>query len=186
MLLRPPTPADAAAITRLVHRCRPLDPNSTYAYLLLSHHFHDTCVVAERGRTTVGFVSAYVPPRQQDTIFVWQVAVDATAQGEGLAGRLLDELLARDACAGVSFLETTVTPSNLPSRKLFDALTRRLLTACQTRVLFPPELFNDAEPQESPDGEPAPRHEAEELLRIGPFSLSCMDVRSHSGGNPTA
>jgi L-2,4-diaminobutyric acid acetyltransferase len=169
-----------------VHRCRPLDPNSTYAYLLLSHHFHDTCVVAERRRTIVGFVSAYVPPRQQDTIFVWQVAVDATARGEGLAGRLLDELLAREACAEVSFLETTVTPSNRPSRKLFDALARRLKAACRTSVLFPPELFNGTRSRESPDGEPAPCHEAEELLRIGPFSLSCMDVRSHSGGNPTA
>ena len=183
LLFREPTPTDAAAIHRLVHRCRPLDPNSPYAYMLLALHFRGTCVVAEQGQRVVGFLSAYVPPQQQDTIFVWQVAIDPEARGQGLAGRLLDELLARDVCAGVSFLETTVTPSNQPSRRLFGALARRLAAPLDTSVLFPAELFDGAEPA---GGEPSPAHEAEELLRIGPFSLSRMEVRSQSGGERSA
>lgn len=185
ILFRPPAVVDGVALSRLVQRCQPLDTNSVYVYLLLGCHFRDTCVVAERDQEVVGFVSAYIPPRQREALFVWQVAVDAVARGQGLAGRMLDELLGRPACAEVSYLETTVTPSNEPSRRLFQALARRLGTECRTSVLFPSELFSGADSEESADAG-APPHEAEELLRIGPFSWSCTQVYSHSGGEPQA
>uniref|UniRef100_A0A0G4I658 N-acetyltransferase domain-containing protein n=1 Tax=Chromera velia CCMP2878 TaxID=1169474 RepID=A0A0G4I658_9ALVE len=44
---RKPTVDDGAAITELVRSAGTLEPNTTYAYLLLAFFFSDTCVVAE-------------------------------------------------------------------------------------------------------------------------------------------
>lgn len=121
-----PRVRDGAAIHHLLAQCKPLDLNSTYAYLLLCRHFRDTCVHAELNGRTVGFVSAYCPPEQADVIFVWQVAVAPELRGQGLARRMLHALLSRLALAPCRYLETTVSPSNEPSLRLFHRLARDL------------------------------------------------------------
>jgi L-2,4-diaminobutyric acid acetyltransferase len=152
-----PRVRDGAAIHRLVASCEPLDLNSTYAYLLLCRHFADTCVRAEDKGQTVGFVSAYRPPGREDVIFVWQVAVSAELRGQGLARRMLRELLSRPALAGCSYLETTVSPSNEPSLKLFHRLAREMGAPVARQAMFEEADFGDE------------RHESETLIRIGPF-----------------
>jgi L-2,4-diaminobutyric acid acetyltransferase len=152
-----PRVRDGADIRRLVADCGPLDLNSTYAYLLLCRHFGDTCVRAEQEGRTVGFVSAYRPPKREDVIFVWQVAVSAELRGQGLARRMLRELLARPAVRGCLYLETTVSLSNEPSLKLFHRLARDLGAPAARQVMFQEEDFGDE------------RHESETLIRIGPF-----------------
>lgn len=152
-----PRVRDGADIHRLVAGCEPLDLNSTYAYLLLCRHFGDTCVRAEQEGRTVGFVSAYRPPKREDVIFVWQVAVSAALRGQGLAQRMLRELLARPAVAGCRYVETTVSPSNEPSLRLFHRLARELGAPVAQQAMFQEEDFGDE------------RHESETLIRIGPF-----------------
>jgi len=153
-----PSVRQGAAIHRLVEACPPLDLNSCYAYLLLCEHFAETCVRAERDGHTVGFVSAYRPPQRADVIFVWQVAVAEEMRGQGLARAMLQDLLARPALHDCRYLETTVSPSNEPSRRVFLGLARECGAAVTERVLF-------AEPDFG--GEP---HESEVLIRIGPFA----------------
>lgn len=155
--LRHPTVDDGAAVWDLVCRSKPLDENSCYAYLLLCEHFADTCVVAERDRAIIGFVSAYLPPSTQETVFVWQVAVDERARGIGLASAMLRYILASEACRYVRYLETTVSPSNTASRALFHRLAERLETDCAERTLFARDQFG------------GPDHEDEILFRIGPI-----------------
>lgn len=157
-MLRIPRLEDAPGIWNLVCSCKPLDLNSRYAYLLLCHHFADTCVVAEGDSRLLGFLSAYRPPPTPDVIFVWQVAVHADARGQGLGKRMLEELLRRSACEGVSGLETTVTPSNTASLALFRSLAKRLDTTISKAGLFPEEVFG------------ADAHEEEILYRVGPFN----------------
>jgi L-2,4-diaminobutyric acid acetyltransferase len=154
--LREPRITDGAAIHRLVRACPPLDLNSPYAYLLLCAHHAATCVVAEQGAGPVGFVSAYRPPARPDTVFIWQVAVAPAARGQGLALHMLEHLLARPALAGWRWLETTVTPSNAASRRVFEILATRLNAQCAERTFFSKEDFQD------------PHHEPEMLIRIGP------------------
>ena len=161
IVLRSPEKADGLEVYRLVDRCKPLDLNSCYAYLLLCTHFSDTCVLAEMDGGAVGFVSAYVPPERPDTVFVWQVAVDAKARGQGLAGRMLDELLARETCRGVTWLETTISPSNIPSQRLFRSWAERRGADCRDdETLFDEAAFG------------AEGHEAEVLFRIGPLKTN--------------
>src|SRR3546814_4423027 len=103
-----PHKTDASGIHRLISECPPLDLNSVYTYLLLSEHFSRACIVAGRGDTLDGFVSAYLPPERPGTLFVWQVAVHARARGQGLARFMLTELLQRPGLAAIQYIETTV------------------------------------------------------------------------------
>lgn len=142
----------------LVQRCPPLDLNSSYSYFLLCSHFAETCVVAEREGATVGFLSAYRLPQAPQTLFVWQVAVDAQARGRQLAGRMLEDLLLRPACAGVQFIETTVSPSNHASRRVFERFAATHGAAWHEEVFLTPAHFG------------AESHEEEVLFRIGPLA----------------
>lgn len=124
IVLRTPRMEDGADIWRLIRSCGPLDENSLYCNLLQCDHFGDTCVVAERDDgTIVGWVSAYLLPDDPETLFIWQVAVDKRAQGAGLGKRMLNELLERDACAGVAAIKTTITSDNAASWGLFSSFT---------------------------------------------------------------
>ncbi len=152
-----PRERDGADIHRLVAECAPLDLNSTYAYLLLCRHFPGTCVRAEQGKRTLGFVSSYRPPDRGGVIFVWQVAVSGALRGQGLGLRMLRELLARPALHGCRYLETTVSPSNEPSLKLFRRLARELDAPVEQQVMFEEADFGDES------------HESETLIRIGPI-----------------
>lgn len=146
---------------RLVAAAGTLDLNSPYAYLLVCTHFAATSIVAERpdGTGLFGFASAYRLPDDPDVLFVWQVAVDPGRRGAGLGGRLLNALLARPANRGARWLEATVTPSNLPSARLFRSFARSVGAGCRAIGTHPAELF--------PGGD----HEVEVHYRIGPLSI---------------
>lgn len=167
--LRSPQREDGAAIHALIQASPPLDLNSVYAYLLLCEHHADTCVMAERDGALDGFISAYVPPGRDDTLFVWQVAVHERTRGHGLGGQMLSHLLARPALAGIRYVETTVGPDNQASRRMFAGLARRLGTSVAESPLFPASLFGGQ------------GHEDEELLRIGPFDVSSSAGRRDRG-----
>lgn len=141
----------------LVAACPPLDRNSLYCNLLQCTHFAATSVVAERGGELVGVVSGYLLPDRSNTHFVWQVAVAPSARGEGLAARMLRELLERPACADVRYLETTITPTNRSSWLLFESLARSLRAPLVNYPLFDRHLHLDG------------THETEVGVRIGPF-----------------
>lgn len=154
--LRRPKVSDGAKVAALVRACPPLEPNTEYAYLLLCDHFAGTSVVAEQEDQVLGFVGGYRLPERPDTVFVWQVAVSAEARGLGLGRAMLHELLDRPECAGVTHLETTVSPSNTASAKLFRAAARDRGAECVEDGGYGPELFGEG------------AHEAEVLFRIGP------------------
>ena len=154
---RKPTLADAAAVHALIDECKPLDLNSRYAYMLLCTHFADTCAVAERDGNLLGFVSGYRKPSDDAVLFVWQVAVSPRARGQGVGKELLEEIAARPEQAQVRYLEATIGPSNRASWALFTSFATKHGAACAKEALFEPKDFGGQE------------HEAEQLLRIGPF-----------------
>ncbi len=151
-----PTVEDGADMWELVKNST-LDLNSSYKYIMMCEFFAETCVVAKEKGELVGFVTAFIPPEKQDTVFVWQVGVDTSQRGKGLASRLLNELVERTGCDDVKYLEATVTPSNEASQALFKKLARTHNTNCEVSECFAEELF------------PGEGHEAELTFRIGPF-----------------
>ncbi len=149
-----PELADGKPVHELISRCPPLDVNSSYNYFLLCSHFRQTCVIAERDDHMGGFLSAYLLPEQPDTLFVWQVAVDETMRGTGLAGRMLDELLARPACQKLRRIETTIAPDNVPSRRVFERLAERLGATTEEEAFLEAHHFGSES------------HDEERLIRI--------------------
>jgi len=134
---RVPCPDDGPAVWKLVAQCPPLDVNSAYCYLLQCTHFTDTCVLVEEdGGGVIGWVSAYRPPSVPDQVFVWQVAVDVRARGNGLGGRMLDTLLGRPALRDVTTLAATITEENAASWSLFASLARRHGARMDRRPMF--------------------------------------------------
>lgn len=114
---------------RLAHATPELDLNSPYAYQLICRDFAETSVVAENttaGQRLGGFVTGYRPPSRPDVLFVWQVAVAADRRGQGIAGEMLDALAYRQFARGdVRSVETTVTPRNASSDRLFRSFAER-------------------------------------------------------------
>ena len=126
IVYRAPTREDGSRIWRLIDSCSVLDDNSMYCNLLQCDHFSDTCMLAERGDTLLGWVSGYIIPGEPDTLFVWQVAVAADARGCGVGKGLLKNLLERPACEGVSRIKTTITAANRASWGLFESFAEGL------------------------------------------------------------
>lgn len=162
-----PEVADGAALWRIAKDSGTLDLNSSYSYLLWCRDFAGTSVVARTADgTPVGFITAYLRPDRPGTLLVWQVAVDASYRGRGLAARMLDDLAARVVAEhGVTGLETTISPGNTASERLFASFARRHGATVEHTVLFGTDRF--------PDGP----HDPEVLHRIGPLA---------AGGAPSA
>lgn len=151
-----PTVEDGAAMWELVNNST-LDQNSAYKYVMMAEFFAETCVVAKENDDVVGFITAFIPPDRPDVVFVWQVGVDSSQRGKGIASKMLTELVSRKACENVRFVEATVTPSNKASQSLFRRLAKTYQTECIVSDFFPEEIF------------PGEGHEAELSFRIGPI-----------------
>ncbi len=158
--LRSATIKDARWIWQLVGEAGVLDPNSAYLYLLLCRDFSDTCLVAESNSKIVGFVTAYRLPANPSILFVWQVGVAESAQRRGVALRLLTELIERSDRSSLTYIEATISPTNLASRNLFESLARGL----KVPVV---DAFEDGFLEtDFPPGD----HEPEPRVRVGPLS----------------
>ncbi|WP_085992571.1 diaminobutyrate acetyltransferase [Oceanobacillus senegalensis] len=156
---RKPNKEDGASAWELVKHTGNLDLNSSYSYLMWCEMFSDTSIVVVRKDTqkVVGFISGFIHPEKPDTLFIWQVAVHESARGNGLATKMLLQLLDRSACNDVEFVEATVSPSNTPSKRLFLGLARKFETNWKISDYFTAEDF------------PESGHEDELLFKIGPF-----------------
>ena len=157
LIFRRPISSDGASVHVLVSKCPPLDPNSMYCNLLQCTHFSNTSVGVFSGNQLVGFISGYLIPERPDTLFIWQVAVDSEFRSQGLATRMLFDILSRPECSDVSWIETTITTKNDNSWMLFNRLTEKLDTDMVISDMFDcHEHFKGA-------------NDTELLVRIGPF-----------------
>jgi L-2,4-diaminobutyric acid acetyltransferase len=145
---------------QLARDCPPLDTNSRYLYLLMCHHHASTCAAArdDEGRL-VGMVTAYKPPAEPRTLFIWQMAVAPQGRGQSLARKMIQAILRRPSNGDVDTLEATVSPSNTASRRVFESLARHLNTTLRVDSLFESEHFGGAD------------HEPENKFHLGPFKL---------------
>lgn len=156
-IIRPDRSA-GAEMWRVARDSETLDVNSSYMYLMFARDFADTCRVALVDDRVAGFVLGYRRPHEPECLFVWQVAVDHSQRGRGLAARLIDDVVA-DAETGARpfrFLETTITDDNTASRRTFERFAHRWGATISTEVLLEAAHFPDD-------------HEAERLHRIGPL-----------------
>ncbi|MBA6412571.1 diaminobutyrate acetyltransferase [Parahaliea sp. F7430] len=157
LTLRVPTREDGNAVYKLIERCPPLDVNSMYCNLLQCSHFAETSVAALLNGELVGFVSGYIVPGKEDTLFIWQVAVGEQARGRGLAGKMLAAIVDREGCSSVNNMQTTITEDNEASWALFRGFAERRRAPLSHELMFDEKKhFGGA-------------HASEMLVKIGPF-----------------
>ncbi|MDT0306774.1 diaminobutyrate acetyltransferase [Streptomyces sp. DSM 44917] len=158
--LEEPRTDDGAALWRIARDSRVLDLNSSYSYLLWCRDHAGTSIVArDASGGPVGFITGYLRPEAPRTLLVWQVAVDHGQRGRGLAAAMLATLAGRAGRAlGVNVIETTITPDNAASERLFTAFAARHGAPVEREVLFGADAF------------PESGHQPEVLYRIGPFA----------------
>lgn len=160
LTLRAPTSEDGSGVWQLIQDSGPLDENSIYCNTLQCDQFGDTCVIAEIDGRIVGWVSAFIEPSDPESLFIWQVAVDSKARGIGVARRMLDHLLAREVCAEVTRLRTTITADNAASWALFNAFADRM------------DAEIEREPHYERDKHFEGRHATEYMVTIGEFDAA--------------
>ena len=162
LILRRPIPEDGVAVNELVEQCKPLDENSVYCNLLQCSHFSETSAVAELDGDVGGFVSGYIMPGQEDTLFVWQVAVAPEARGLSLAKKMVLDILRRPGASRVRNIQTTITPDNKASHGVFNSIARVLNAEVDRDVVFDKEEHFDGQ------------QKSEVLWNIGPFKRSSL------------
>ncbi|WP_460540359.1 diaminobutyrate acetyltransferase [Glycomyces halotolerans] len=162
----PPTASEGSQLWDLAREAGNLDVNSRYAYLLWCRDFADTSVVARDAEGRVaGFITGYRRPSAPDTYFTWQVAVSPGFRRRGLARRMLDHVVGALRPHGVRFVETTVTPDNKASMRLFESFADANDATLTKDVLFSEQELGSG-------------HEPEVLHRIGPLD---GPIDGHSG-----
>lgn len=162
IIFREPSVNDADSIWNLVKTNKPLDENSKYLYVLLCHQFSKTCVVAESDSKVVGFLSGFISPKNPDTLFVWQAAVDMDFRNKGIAKELVFKALSQTP-SDIRFVEATVTPSNTASLKFLQNFATQLDANFTKSALFSTEILGNG-------------HEPEDLVRIGPIQRNLLEV----------
>lgn len=158
IIYRKPEAKDGASVWELIRDTGTLDLNSPYCYMLLGDYFNDTCIVAEYKGDVIGYISAFRSPRNPETLFVWQVAVAGSHRRQGIAMSMLTCLLKQKACYGVRFIEATISPSNMASRRLFLSFAEENSVPSTVTVGYSADMFPDHT-----------THEDEPLFVIGPF-----------------
>jgi L-2,4-diaminobutyric acid acetyltransferase len=161
IVLRKPEDVDGFDVHSLIASCPPLDTNSMYCNLLQCKHFANTSVLAldDNNQEVLGFISGYIKPTDSNTLFIWQVAVSDKARGQGLAKKMLLNIINRDPQSQLSYIETTITDNNPGSWALFGRIAKELHTELVRSELFTKELHFQG------------THETENLVRIGPFNV---------------
>jgi len=157
MTLRRPTVQDGAGMWQLIRDLPDLEENSLYAYLLLALDFAGTCRVAVEQDRILGLVAGYRRPAEPETLFVWQVGVHPDAQRQGLASRMILDILDTETGPRFRFLEATVAERNGPSDRLFRGIADKREAACEISEGFTSRHFG---PQD---------HVPERRYRIGPL-----------------
>lgn len=138
---RKPTKDDGAAVWELIKDTGVLDLNSSYSYLMWCEIFSETSIVADREEGTVGFISGFIHPDHPKTLFIWQVAVNESERGKGLGTKMLFQLLQREACEHVAYIEATVSPSNTPSSNYLRVLRKSLTQIVKLTIIFQQMTF---------------------------------------------
>ncbi len=154
IILRHPVKEDGLAIFNLIKACPPLDLNSSYYYYMMCNDFGKSSLLAERNGELLGYISGYITPEDEKTLFIWQVAVSEAARGKGMAGAILANLV-QDWKGIITSLKTTISPSNKASQALFNGFAEKNGHSIKTTDFLTAKDFGDGE-----------GHEAEELYTI--------------------
>lgn len=156
---RSPTLADGKTLYQLAKAVGGLDVNSEYAYLLAGLHHTQTSVIAEIDGQPAGFITGYSlhGAHTPHCLFIWQVGVHPDFRGIGLGQQMILDICNRPENKHFHFFETTITPSNNASKRMFESVATTLGAPMLMTGRLEANIFSQG-------------HEAETIYRVGPFN----------------
>lgn len=159
LLIRTPDRSDGPQMWSLVKKSKTLDLNSSYFYAAMSHWFSDTCRLAinTANHSLIGIVIGFRVPSDKDILFIWQIAVDEQYRGQGIAMKLLEDVALN---SDIRLVQATISPSNLPSKRLFEKWSKAKQAPMTVSEGFGEHCFPDQQ------------HEKEDLYQIGPLNIN--------------
>ena len=95
----------------------------------------------EQDGRLVGALTGYRKPQEPNTFFVWQVAVDESMRSRGVAERMALWILEDTALKDICDIETTISPSNKASQRVFEKVAQRLGASLSQELCFSQTLF---------------------------------------------
>lgn len=168
--IRSPRLTDGSQVADLIKKIGTLEPNTTYAYLLLCHHFQQSSLLLEHKNQLIGAALGYRNPQNPSALFLWQIGVLGDYRGRGYACFLLDSLIRKQS--DLRFVEATISPLNHGSRRLFERVARLHRVSFQYQPLFEPHHFGSDE------------HEPEELIQLGPYERASLTSTTTTHSHP--
>lgn len=145
-----PKKSQTKEIIKLVKDTKILDVNSEYLYYLQTIHFNKFCCVAvdeNKKNRVIGFVSAYLIP-DENSLFIWQVAVNEKYRGLGLAQKMILNIANRKAMKKINYIKTTVSPSNQSSIRVFEKVANELNTKIKKHKFLKMKDFTNSHEDE--------------------------------------
>lgn len=125
-------------LCQLIKSVGSLDLNSSYLYLLLAHYFSKDCLVAKIDQKIIGFVTAI--KTDNNTLFIWQIGINKNFQGQGIAKKLLQELIKKQP-NNIKRIEFSISPSNQASLGLFTKYAATIDSKILPVEKFETDLF---------------------------------------------
>jgi len=93
-----------------------------HVYKIILRYFGDYCFIAENEGQIIGFAMGIVPQSLPGTFFLWEVGVAPSYQRRGIGGILVREVENEVRKKGLTRIELTIDPVNIPSQKLFEKM----------------------------------------------------------------
>lgn len=112
---------DFLPLNEFTRDCAPLENYPAHIYRILLRYFGHSTFIMELEDRLAGFALSLRSSRTPSTCFIWQIGVDPKLQGSGLGKLLLKETESRLGVDGVTRIELTIDPENIPSRRLFES-----------------------------------------------------------------
>ncbi len=153
-VLRLPVPEDAEKLSTITPQTGQDLAGDLIGELAEFDCYRKTSVVAELDGQPVGVALAYIPPYDPETLFIWQLTLAEHEQDKGLASLMLGQLIRREACVGVTRVQTTISADNEPAWSLF----RRFARWQRSRLDIRPFITQALDPHR--------RHEGENMVTI--------------------
>ena len=139
-IIRTPKLNDGEAIFKLIKSSPPLDLNSQYYYHIICNDFSETSIIVEKKNNIIAFCSAYFKPKEPNVLFIWQIAVANEYRKLGIATKILNHLKKN---LTIKSIETTTSPSNKASKKLFEKFAKHHNVPIRKEVFLSASTFGE-------------------------------------------
>jgi len=120
--IRKATQEDFLKVHQFTSGCPPMENYPEHVYKIILRYFGDYCFIAENEGQIIGFAMGIVPQSLPGTFFLWEVGVAPSYQRRGIGGILVREVENEVRKKGLTRIELTIDPVNIPSQKLFEKM----------------------------------------------------------------